>query len=236
MIYYLEVSANTCRCTIIINGLGIDELDASKVGSVQYPCNTELVGKSNMFEVAIMPVSLDLATFNKIQVACTVKKYGDNDFIGPESGEVVKHFTLEQTIEEIKSDPRKLLKIADLVPFKISAEFDSEDVPSFENRLLKTKLIENVEALKDWAMTFRSYLEMRNNEALFALYEPKLNDYDIAFPNDKEPNNKVWFENWMKNKIFPQTPYVGFKREDLVLKKWCEGLSYQRTQNFCGCR
>ena len=58
--YYIEISANTCTCTIILNGLGIDVLDAKKIGSVQYPCNTELVGKSNKVEVIVMPASLDL--------------------------------------------------------------------------------------------------------------------------------------------------------------------------------
>ncbi len=246
MIYYIEISANTCTCKISINGLSIEELNATKVGSVQYPCNTELIGKTNKVEVEVMPASLDMTTLDKIKVEGLIKKYSPTDMIGPESGEIISRFTLEQKIAEIKEDPVKLLKIADLVPFKISSEFDSDDAASFENRLIKTKPIENEETLKDWAIAFRSLLERRDIEGLYSLYEPKLLDYDIAYPEQKEADNHLWFENWMKNKIFPQTPFTGFKRDDIVVKKWCEGriweiklkdgLALWRTEGLNGSR
>jgi hypothetical protein len=223
--FYLEIAANTCTCKISINGLGIDDLDAKKVGCVQYPCNTELVGKANKVAVEVMPATLDLATLNKIKVDGEIKKYPDDGFIGPDLGDVITSFSLEQTIDMIKANP--FANIADLVPFKITAEFDSEDAPSFEERLLKSKPIDNVEWLKDWAMKFRYLLETRNIDGLYELYEPKLLDYDIAYPLQKEPDNKVWFTNWMNNKIFPQTPVVKYIRDDIVVKKWCEGRIWE---------
>jgi hypothetical protein len=223
--YYIEISANTCTCTIILNGLGIEELDAKKIGSVQYPCNTELVGKANKVEVIVMPASLDPATFDKIDVTGVIKKYPDDGFIGPDSGEVVASFSLTQTIEMIKANP--FVNIADLVPFKITAEFDSEDAPSLEERLIKAKPIENPDALKDWAMIFRSLLEKRDINGLYDLYEPKLLDYDIAYPAQKEPDNKVWFTNWMNNKIFPQNPFTGFTRDIIETKKYCDGRIWE---------
>jgi hypothetical protein len=223
--YYIEISANTCTCKISINGLGIDELDAKKVGSVQYPCNTELIGKGNKVAVEVMPASIDLTTLNKIAVEGEVKKYPDNGFIGPESGAVIASFSLTQTIEMIKANP--FANIADLVPFKITAEFDSEDAPSLEDRLIKAKPIENAEALKDWAMTFRSLLEKRDIDGLYVLYEPKLIDYDIAYPAQKEPDNKIWFANWMNNKIFTQNPFTGFSRDVIETTKWCDGRIWE---------
>lgn len=246
MTYYLELSANTCTCKISINGLGVDVLDAKKVGSVQYPCNTELIGKANKVAVEVMPASLDLTTLDKIKVDGLVKRYAPTDMIGPESGQIITRFTLEQTIAGIKADPVKMLKIADLVPFTVSAEFDSEDAPSLASRLMDAKPIENAEALKDWAIVFRGLLEKRDIDGLFALYEPKLLDYDIAYPEQKEPDNKAWFANWMNNKIFPQTPFTGFKREDVDVVKWCDGRIWEirlkdgnplwRTQGLNGLR
>lgn len=246
MTYYLELSANTCTCKISINGLGVDELDAKKVGSVQYPCNTELIGKANKVAVEVMPASLDLTTLDKIRVEGLVKRYAPTDMIGPESGQVITRFTLEQKIAEIKADPAKLLKIANLVPFAITAEFDSEDAPTLADRLTKAKPIENPETLKDWAMAFRTLLEKRDIDGLYALYEPKLLDYDIAYPEQKEPDNRVWFANWMNNKIFPQTPFTGFNRDDIDPVKWCDGRIWEirlkgslplwRTQGLNGSR
>ena len=223
--YYLEISANTCTCTIIINGLGIEELDAKKVGSVQYPCNTELIGKSNKVETIVMPASLDKATLDKIDVTGVVKRYADDGFIGPESGEAVASFSLDQTIAMIKENP--LVNIADMVPFTLTCVFDSEDAPSLENRLLHSQPIENPEILKEWAMKFRMLLEKRDIDGLFELYEPKLVDYDIAYPQQKEPDNRVWFTNWMKNKIFPQNPITTFSRDIVETKKWCEGRIWE---------
>ncbi len=244
--YYLELSANTCTCTLSLNGLGVDILDAKKVGSVQYPCNTELVGKANKVTVTVMPATLDMTTLNKIKAECVVKKYGPTDFIGPGSGQILSTFTLERRITEIKENPQELLKIADLVPFTISSEFDSEDAPSFSGRLLEAKPIENPEMLRDWAMAFRMLLEKRDIEGLYALYKPKLLDYDIAYPEQKEPDNRVWFANWMTGKIFPQTPFTGFRRDDLDLVKWCDGRIWEirlkdgmalwRTQGLNGSR
>lgn len=223
--YYIEISANTCTCTIILNGLGIEVLDAKKIGSVQYPCNTELVGKSNKVEVIVMPASLDLSTFDKIDVTGVVKRYADDGFIGPDSGEVVVSFSLDQTIAMIKANP--LANFADLVPFTISAEFDSEDAPSLGDRLLKAKPIENQEVLKNWAMEFRNLLEKRNIDGLYDLYEPKLIDYDIAYPLQKEPDNRAWFTNWMNNKIFPQNPVTSFSKDMVETKRWCDGRIWE---------
>jgi hypothetical protein len=223
--YYIEISANTCTCAISMNGLGIDELDAKKVGSVQYPCNTELIGKANRVEVVVMPASLDLTTLDKIQVEGVIKNYPPDSVTGPESGSVITSFSLDRTIAQIKANP--FVNIADLVPFTISAQFDSEDAPSLESRLINATPIENPEALKDWAMTFRSLLEKRDIDGLYALYEPKLIDYDIAYPEQKEPDNRVWFTNWMKNKIFPQNPFTGFTRDIVETKKWCDGRIWE---------
>ena len=246
MMYYIEISANTCTCKISINGLGVDELDAKKVGSVQYPCNTELIGKANKVAVEVMPASLDLATLDKIRVDGLIKEYSPTDVISPESGKVIATFSLARRIAEIKGDPQALLKIADLVPFAITAEFDSEDAPSLADRMVNAKPIENVETLKDWAIMFRGLLEKRDINGLYELYEPKLQDYDIAYPEQKEPDNRVWFENWMTNKIFPQTPFTAFRREDIDLKKWCDGRIWEirlkdgnplwRTQGLNGMR
>ena len=93
MIYYIEISANTCTCKISINGLGIEEVNTTKVGSVQYPCNTELIGKSNKVIVEIMPASLDMTTLDKIKVEGLIKKYSPVEMIGPESGTIISKFS-----------------------------------------------------------------------------------------------------------------------------------------------
>lgn len=224
--YYIEIAANTCICKIVLNGLGVGELNAEKVGSFQYPCNTELVGKENHVALEIQPATLDLAMLDKIQAEVLVKKYAPGEMLGPESGEIIANASLQREIALIKANPLAL-NIADHLPFKISAKFDSSDAPSFATRLLEAKPIDKEDALKDWAMAFRSLLEHADIDGLFALYEPKLIDYDSAYPDQKEPDNREWFRNWMRNKIFPQTPFIGFKRDDIVPVKWCDGRIWE---------
>lgn len=223
--YYLEVSANTCTCKIAINGLGIDVLNAEKVGSIQYPCNTELTGNANRVEIEIVPSSLDPITLDKIRMDGVVKTYPDNCTIGPESGEVITAFSLQETIEMIKANP--FANIAELVPFRVTAEFDSEDSPSFRNRLFETDIIDNKSDLLEWAMQFKNALEQQNSMLLFEMYAPKLQDYDIAFPGDKEPDNAAWFASWMNDTVFPQQPYIDFSKDDIELRRWCDGRVWE---------
>ena len=226
MTYYAEIAANTCNCKIVLNGLGIAELKAEKIGSFQYPCNTELVGKANVLSMQVMPATIDLSVLNKIRAECVIKRYADTDMVTPDSGAVITFSSLQQKIDEIKANPLSA-NIAGLVPFTVSATFDSEDAPSFADRLLGSKPIKDKEALKDWAMAFRALLEKRDIDALYALYEPKLLDYDKAYPAQKEPDNRVWFKNWMLKKIFPQTPFTDFSRDEVDPVSWCEGRVWE---------
>jgi hypothetical protein len=226
MIYQVGFSANTCRCKVVVNGLGVAEVNAEKVGSVQYPCNTELIGKENKVEVEVMPASLTPDVLDKIAVEGYVKKYHPDDVTGPENGEVVCTFTLEEKVMALRENPLAA-NLADVTPFALSCEFDSEESPSFRNRLVEAELIEDEMALLDWAMAFRGMLERRDAAALYELYEPKLIDYDIAYPEDKEPDNREWFANWMFEKIFPQTPRIDFDRDGITPVKWCGGRIWE---------
>lgn len=223
--YYLEISANTCTCKIVMNGLGIEVLNATQVGSIQYPCNTELIGVANKVEIEIMPASLDVSTLNKISMEGVIKKYPDDGNIGPEFGEVIAGFSLQEKIEMVKANP--FVNIAELIPFRVTAEFDSEGEPSFRNRLFETDIIDKKETLIDWAMQFRDALEQQNSQMLYEMYEPKLIDYDIAYPADKEPDNRKWFTEWMNDTIFPQSPFVSFSRGDVDCITWCNGRIWE---------
>lgn len=226
MVYNVELSANSCTCKLIVNGLGVETLNAEKVGSIQYPCNAELIGQNNNIGVEVMPVALDMATLGKVTVEGVVKKYHPGEFSGPDAGDVLTTFSLTRTIEEIKANPLAA-NPADLVPFKLTAEFSSEAVPSFAGRLIEAEPIENKDALLSWAMQFRLLLEQRDIKGLYELYEPKLHDYDIAFPEEKEPDNRKWFSEWMQETVFPRKPITSFSREDIELTRWCDGRIWE---------
>lgn len=225
MVYQVALAANTCRCKVIVNGLGVTELNAEKVGCIQYPLNTELVGIGNVVEIEVTPISLDPTVMDKISAEGTIKKYDDGAITGPESGEVLASFTLEDKIAEVKAKP--LTNIADVIPFTLTCTFDSEEAPSFRNRLVDADVIDNGVALVDWAMNFKEMLRQQDVAALYDQYEPKLLDYDIAYPEDKEPDNRKWFANWMYGKIFPQTPLIDFDRDGVQLVKWCGGRIWE---------
>jgi hypothetical protein len=226
--YYIEIAAKACNATVIVNGLRVSFLEAPKGGSLQLPCNTELIAKTNILEVSVAPTSIDPGFLDKITLDGEVTTYPEGSMVSPETRTVLESFSIDPRIQEIKENPLAG-NPAELFPFKVTAKFVSDDAPSFDDRLNKTKPIENVEALKDWAIKFKEYLEVRNIDALYDLYEPKLLDYDIAYPNAKEPDNRKWFSDWMSDDIFLQTPFTDFKRDDIEPKKWCDGRIWEIT-------
>ena len=230
MFYYIGITGNACTADIIINGLSVAELKAKNGGSIQYPCNTELVGASNKVEIIISLASIDLTILDRLNCDGTIKRYGVDEFVGPESGTIINQFTLHPKIEElkakIKADPLSV-DLSSEFPVTLTVEFDSTDAPSFAERLNESEPLEDTELLKDWAMDFKQHLINQDIKAMYALYEPKVLDYDIAYPDQKEPDNEQWFANWMKNKIFPQTPFTEFDRDDIVAVKWCEGRIWE---------
>lgn len=220
MIYNLELAAHTCMCKVHVNGLQVDLLDASKVGTLMYPCNTELIGKKNRVGIEVMPNSIDMDTLNKIRVEVVIKKYKPDEFTGPELGEVIATESLYRTIEMIKANPLAA-NINDLVPFQLILEFDSEYAPSFANRLIEAEPLESEAHVMEWALQFRQLLANRDVDGLYAACTPKYDDYAIAFPDDEGAFSRAWFEQWMQEKIFPQNPITNFTQDDLVIKKWC---------------
>jgi len=230
LFYYIGIEGNACTAEIVVNGLGVSKLKAENGGSIQYPCNTELIGKGNKIEVTVSLASFDLTILDRVLCNGTIKKYGTEEFIGPESGSVIAQFTLSNKIKELKnrlkSDPLSV-DLSKEFPVTLTAEFDSDDAPSFSERLIESTPIDDSEILKDWAIQFKEHLINRDIQALYNLYEPKLLDYDIAFPEQKEPDNQKWFTDWMNNKIFPQTPFTEFNRDDVVPVKWCDGRIWE---------
>jgi len=226
MIYHAGLSANYCICKVMVNGLGVTTVNAEKVGSTQYPCNTELIGKENTVAIEVMPASPDLGALDKVNVQGYVKRYSPDEITGPESGELLMAFNLEQKIAELKANPFAV-NLGEVFPFTLTGTFDSEDVPSFRNRLVDADVIANKAELLNWGMNFKRMLEKQDVAALYEQYEPKLIDYDIAYPEDKEPDNLEWFSDWMTEKIFPQIPVTDFTMDDINCVKWCDGRIWE---------
>lgn len=226
MIYHVGLSANYCTCKVSVNGLEVTTVNAEKIGSTQYPCNTELIGKENTVSIEVMPASPDLGILDKVNVQGYVKKYFPDDITGPDVGELLLQFSLEEKIALLKANPFAV-NISEVFPFTLSGTFDSEDSPSFRNRMVGAETITSKSTLLMWAMEFKKMLEKKDVSALYEQYEPKLIDYDIAYPEDKEPDNREWFSDWMHEKMFPQTPFTDFSMEDIECIKWCDGRIWE---------
>jgi hypothetical protein len=224
--YAIAISARACTAQILLNHMDICSLNAEKNGAMQSPCNTELVGKGNELEILVTPAALDTATLQSIFLEGSVISAVADNGESSESEKTVATFDIEKQLKDFKMAIAQK-KTAEKIPLVVKVKFDSPDAPSFEERLKKSVPITDQERLISWAMEFRDALKREDIDKLYFWYEPKLIDYDIAYPDQKEPDNKVWFNNWLHTTIFPKKPIVDFDKKDIELRRLCDGRIWE---------
>jgi hypothetical protein len=227
-IYYVEVFANNCIIEITVNGLFLARSDAKNGSSLNYPFNTELIGKGNTVTVATYPTLLDsgvISSFTDVIVNGAIKKYQLGDITGPESGEIVEIVDFEEVKKEKSENVSGLAALAALFPLKKSYVFDNEGL-SFKNRFIDAPAIQDKDKLLDYGLLLRNLLEARNLDRLCAEFEPKLKDYGITYPQDL-PDPVKWFRDFMQTDFFPGSPITSFDRNAIGLRSWCDGKVWE---------
>jgi len=136
----------------------------------------------------------------------------------------------EIDFEKIKADQQKdtisLSDLQKLFPLSATYSFDNDNL-SFKNRLIDAKPIKDEKMLVDYVEYLRNLMQKKDIAGLFEEYKYKLQDYDLAFPQDAESDNKAWFIELMENRFFPSGPVDDFKREEIGCISWCEGRIWE---------
>jgi len=226
--YYLEVFANNCIIEITVNGLFLARSDAKNGSSLNYPFNTELIGKGNTVSITAIPTLLDsgaISLFSDVVINGALKKYQPGDITGPESGEIIAAIDFEEVKSEKSKDVTGLAALAALFPLQKSYVFDNETL-DFKNRLVDAPVISDKEKLFDYGIFLRNLLERQDLNGLCKEFEPKLKDYGITYPNDL-PDPIKWFKDFMTTDFFPGGPITGFSRDAIGLRSWCDGKIWE---------
>jgi len=227
-IYSLEVFASKCIVEITINGLFIFRADAKNGTSLNYPFNTELIGKGNEIKITAYPTLLDNglpSSYSDVKILGTIKIYGENEITGPGAGQFVQRIEFSDVLAQRQMQAETITDLTKLFPMSKSFTFDNEGL-SFKNRLVDAPVIKDEKILLDYAEKLRDIITKQDLEALWAEYKPKVDDYALAYPPEfPEPLN--WFTDFFKNDFFPGGPITNFKRGDIGLRSWCDGRVWE---------
>jgi hypothetical protein len=226
-IYNLEIFISKCIVEIQMNGLLLMRADAKLGTSLTYPLNTELTDENNL-TLVMYPVLLETglpSVPTDINIEGGIKRYGVGEYTGPEFGELLVHLNAEELQARYSSDMYSLQDLAAAFPLKLSYAFESEGV-SFKKRLLEADKITDKNKVLQYAVTIRDLLAKQDLNGLYREYEPKLDDYAIAYPGEL-PDKRAWFDNFMKNDFFPGGPVTGFAPDDIEARPWCDGRIWE---------
>jgi hypothetical protein len=238
MTYYVEITITGCDALLVLNGLNIGRLKGVFGSSSYTPINTAMIKGVNRLNIQLALPEENLPLFDQISARGLLKRYDEGDIVCPEGGEILLSFDFNDVKAEILAQGIPA-DIKDIFPLAKTVEFESES-PDFTFRLLEADPVEDEEALLDWAIKFRDILSGMQPErpevardgairALYALYEPKLNDYDIGYPEAAEADNFAWFAEWMNTTIIPRRPFTQFRRDQIGLTPWCEKRIWEIT-------
>ncbi|MDD5673347.1 MAG: hypothetical protein PHC61_04235 [Chitinivibrionales bacterium] len=227
-IHSIEFFASKCIVELTVNGLFIFRSDAKNGVSLNYPFNTELIGKGNSVTFTLYPTILDNglpSSYSDVTIQGTIKIYGENDITGPETGELIQRIDFTDVIEQRKMDAVTITDLTKLFHMTKTFTFDNDGL-SFRNRLLDAPVIKDEKLLLDYAEKLRDILAKQDIEALWREYKPKVDDYANAYPQEF-PDSLQWFTDFFKNDFFPGGPVTDFKKDDIGLRSWCDGRVWE---------
>jgi hypothetical protein len=168
-----------------------------------------------------------IATFDDVWISGAIKQYGTDDISGPENGRIISAIDFEIVKQNRQKDAGIIPNLAALFPISETYSFDNEDGLSFKDRLIDAPVIKDENVVLDYARHLRELIQQRNTKELFEEYKTKLDDYDNAYPDQKEEDNFEWFKKLMEKKYYPRGPVDDFKDEELLLVPWCDGRVWE---------
>jgi hypothetical protein len=229
-VYNIECAARNCILEIVINGLKVARKNAAKGLSFTYPFDTEVIGKGNQIVVRAYPTLAEdgmITTFEDVWISGAIKQYVPDDVSGPENGKIIHVINFDIVKQQREKDAGIIPNLTALFPISETYTFDNDDGLSFKNRLVDAPAIKDEKIILEYARHLRDLIRQRSTNELFEEYKVKLQDYDIAYPGEAEPDNFEWFKNLMEKKYYPSGPVDDFKDEELLLVPWCDGRVWE---------
>lgn len=236
--YYVELSVRGVpdTCVLTVNGVKVGRWHNETV-TLGKPVNHMLVGSDNT-------VTLTITSTEHSSSAVTERSEQTSSFEDVAGSLVVERVTEDTvvvTAGEEKRDAVRSVDVGEAVRQRLerSAEptssvelelaFDSEDVPSFRERLREAPVVDDEEELRDYAMELRDALEERRTDDLYEEFEVKFEEYDRAFPSRAPDDSRAWFRQHATESLFEESARqrFDFTRDDLLLEPWAGGRVWE---------
>lgn len=237
-IYNLEMTMRGCKVLATLNNLPLVDSNAGAGASFGSPLNSKLVGNDNRLRIVALPALLESGQISQVpQVVLygTVKIYGPDDISAPENGVVIKTFDFREVIVERrrKLALEKKAPLTDsslnampvIFPLELEVEFDNVG-PAFAERFMQGAIIQDEQRLLDYAERLRDLMKQKAYDDLYTEFQPKFEDYNLAYYRGNLDRKPVFIQ-YLKEKFFPSGPLLDFERDDIILKRWCDGRVWQ---------
>lgn len=235
--YYVELSARGVpgSCVLTVNGLKLSRLHGETV-TLGSPVNDLLVGSDNTVTLTITSDersssgvaegSEPASSFEDVAGSLAVERVTGDGVVDTAQAEqdALRSVALGETVQRRREGAAQPLSRVEL-----ELTFDSEDVPSFRDRLVEAAVVEDEERVRDYAMELRDALRSRRIDDLYEAFEVKFEEYDRAFPSRAPDDNREWFRQHAGETLFDESgrQRFDFTRDDLLLERWAGGRVWE---------
>jgi hypothetical protein len=178
VLHHLELAFRGARVEVRLNGFLLAAEEA-QVGARQAPpVNHLLVGRENVLEVGFLPTNNDEPqTLAGVGLQAALKSYEPGGVVAPETGKVLRRFDLPACLLERAAEVE--------LPATVSWVFGNEGA-NFGARLREAPVVDDTEAVLAFGLRLRSLLQEGDHAALGELFQPKLEDYALAYGQSPE--------------------------------------------------
>lgn len=230
-VHHAELVAQGCVVRAKINELPFVELvgdDPAQAAYVAPPINPYLVGRENMLEVDVWPL-VDApvrASLLAARVEVAVRVFHKGDAVAPGTGEALAEADfgaeLRARLEEVERDEDVVVPLTFYVPF-------DNDGPAFVDELETAAPYDDVEALRDYAMTLRGHVERGDASALVREMAPKIAAYARAYDEPEAPFRESLLAG-LRDRMLPAGVRTDFTRDDVLVVPVCGGRIHELTR------
>jgi hypothetical protein len=212
-IYVLDLNMKGCKVFGTLNGLPFFEYDAEFGGNYAPPFNTYLIRTNNILDLVVIPSMDNLSkSFEKVDVQGSIKVYESGQISSPEEGNILKEIFFKD------------FDLTDSTA-KVSLKFDNENV-DFSELFIRNQKLTDESKIIEYASYLHNLCVDKEVESLFIEYKPKIDDYAIAFFDDKNEYYKDFFE-FFNNDFLPFYDDSKFNSEMLILKSYCSNRIWE---------
>ncbi len=222
-IYHLDLQVKRCRVEVRINDFPVAELTSidEQPATFAPPINPYLAGELNIVDVHLYPFYDDAGapiSFFDAEVLGVVRRYEKGDIVAPNEGPEVTTFTIpKELVDHVREEELDL-------PQSFTHVFSNDEI-DFSSDLSGAPVVDDRDALVDYAIHLRDLTAASDVTGLLREFEPKLRTWVAAY-------DEPWdaFEESLQTELgefIAEGPVIDFGPDAIELRRHCGGRIWE---------